>query len=515
MTPSAAQALRARIGKVCISLSAQTSAEMLAKASAALVDCNFLEFRLDTLAEPDPAAFQLFFAENPDLTAIATCRRAEYGGHFPDTLAQEFGLLTTAAHVGFHILDLELESAEALTVAQLTSLRTAGAALLLSHHNFTATEDLEAIYARIAAFTPDFLKIVPTATTLADNLQVRHLLERHASEAQIVAIAMGEPGILSRILSPRWGGAFTFASASQGAETAPGQIDARTLLDLYGIDKIDAATKFYGVVGNPVRSSLSPLMLNTAFRRKDINAVYLPLQTSTLPDLLQLVRDLPLNGLSVTMPFKQQILPYLETIAPLAAQIGACNTVLRVSDGKLHGFNTDVAGIIGPLEKRMPLKDARVLVLGAGGAARAAAFGLKDKGSKVLLLNRTRETAQKLARQAGVQVLTREALPRTRVDIIVNATPIGMTGQTTGSPLEAHELAALTPKLVFDLVYNPLETPLLRFVREQSIATITGVEMFVHQGARQFELWTGKAAPEDEMLQVVLQTLRQQKGHAI
>ncbi len=483
---------------------------MLDKARTAAADSTFLEFRLDTLDDPAPGAFQPFLAERPTLMAIATCRRTEHGGHFGSTLAQELDHLTTAAQAGFHILDLELESAEILQPAQLARLRDTGAALLLSHHNFTATDDLEAVYARIAAFTPDFIKIVPTATTLADNLALRRLLERHSDEARIVAVAMGEPGIASRILGPRWGAAFTFASASQGAETAPGQIDARTLLDLYRLEQIDPATKIYGVAGNPVRSSLSPLMLNTAFRRETVNAVYLPLQTSALPDLLRLARQLPLHGFSVTMPFKQEILPHLETINPLSAKIGACNTVVRAPNGKLYGFNTDVAGIVGPLEKRTPLKDARVLVLGAGGAARAAVFGLRDKGAEVFLLNRTPETAQKLARQAGAKVVKREALVKTKVDIVVNATPIGMNGQNAGSPLEGHELAALAPSLVFDLVYNPLVTPLLRLAREQSIPAITGVEMFVHQGARQFELWTGKAAPEEEMLRVVLHALKLQ-----
>ncbi len=509
MHPFTVQTLRSRIGRVCISLSAATPVSMLDKARAALADSMFLEFRFDTLDDPNPAAFQPFLAEHPTLTAVATCRRSEYGGHFQGTLAEELAHLTTAAQSGFHILDLELESAEALQPAQLTRLR-ATAALLISHHNFTSTEDLEAIYIRIAAFIPDFFKIVSTATTLADNLTLRRLLERHGDEARVVAIAMNEPGIPSRILGPRWGAAFTFASASQGEETAPGQIDARTLRDLYRLDRIDPATKLYGVAGNPVRSSLSPLMLNTAFRHESINAIYLPLQTYTLPDLLHLAHELPLSGLSVTMPFKQQILPHLESLDPLAARIGACNTVVRSPDGKLHGFNTDVAGIVGPLEKRMPLSGTRVLVLGAGGAARAAVFGLSEKDAEVLILNRNPETAQQLAQQDGATVLHREAILETTVDIIVNATPVGMTGQITGSPLEAHELAALTPKLIFDLVYNPLETPLLRLASEQSIPTITGIEMFVHQGARQFELWTGKPAPEDEMLRVVLHALRQQ-----
>jgi len=279
------------------------------------------------------------------------------------------------------------------------------------------------------------------------------------------------------------------------------------LIETYRIDQVDAATKVYGVAGNPIRSSLSPIMMNTAFRRETVNAVYLALQANKLNDLLKLVHEIPIQGLSVTMPLKQEIMAHLEKTDPLSAKIGACNTVLRAQDGKLYGFNTDVAGITGPLEKRMSLRDAKVLVLGAGGAARAAVFGLRDKGAEVFILNRTAETAQKLARQAGAKTIKKEALAKTTFDALVNATPIGMAGIKGAQILEAKDL---NTKLVFDLVYNPLETPLLRLARQKGIPIITGIEMFVQQGARQFEIFTGKPAPEEEMLRVVIHALKQQ-----
>jgi 3-dehydroquinate dehydratase/shikimate dehydrogenase len=318
---------------------------------------------------------------------------------------------------------------------------------------------------------------------------------------------MGDAGIISRVLGVRAGSAFTFAAATSGEETGPGQIAARTLIDTYRIDQVDAATKVYGVAGNPIRSSLSPVMMNTAFRRETVNAVYLALQATKLSDLLKLVHEIPIQGLSVTMPLKQEIMAHLEKTDPLSAKIGACNTVLRAQDGKLYGFNTDVAGITGPLEKRMSLRGAKALVLGAGGAARAAVFGLRDKGADVFILNRTPETAQKLARQSGSKTIKKDALAKTSFDVIINATPIGMAGIKGAQMLEAKDL---NTKLVFELVYNPLETPLLRLARQQSIPIITGIEMFVQQGARQFEIWTGKPAPEEEMLRVVIHSLRQQ-----
>ncbi len=486
--PSVApQFLRSRIGKVCVAIIGNTAAEMLEKASAVVKETPFLEFRLDYLEKPLLALPKLkhFFADNTAATGIATCRRTANGGKFSGSLAAQIEILSKAGAAGFHLVDLELESAEALKKGELQKLRDTGVALIISHHDFSATKDLDGIYKRIEPFQPDFVKIVPTAKTLTDNVTLMHFLERMSDHSNVIGICMGDAGIISRVLGVRAGSAFTFAAATPGEETGPGQIAARTLIDTYRIDQVDAATKVYGVAGNPIKSSLSPIMMNTAFRRETVNAVYLALQANKLTDLLKLVHEIPIQGLSVTMPLKQEIMAHLEKTDPLSAKIGACNTVLRAQDGKLYGFNTDVAGITGPLEKRMSLRGAKALVLGAGGAARAAVFGLRDKGADVFILNRTAETAQKLARQSGSKTIKKEALAKTAFDVIINATPIGMAGQKGAQLLEAKDL---NTKLVFDLVYNPLETPLLRLARQQSIPIITGVEMFVQQGARQFEM---------------------------
>jgi 3-dehydroquinate dehydratase/shikimate dehydrogenase len=501
--------LRSRITKVCVSIAGATPAEMIEKASSVVKETPFLEFRLDYLEKPLLALprFRQFFADNTAATAIATCRRVANGGKFAGSLAAELEVLTKCAAAGFHLVDLELESAEGLKKGDLQKLRDTGIGLLISHHDFTGTHDLDGVFTRIETFHPDFIKVVPTAKALVDNLTLIRFLERMNDHSNIIGICMGDAGIISRVLGVRAGSAFTFAAATLGEETGPGQIAARTLIETYRIDQVDAATKVYGVAGNPIRSSLSPIMMNTAFRRETVNAVYLALQTTRLSDLLKLVHEIPIQGNSVTMPLKQEVLSHLERTDPLSARIGACNTVLRAQDGKLYGFNTDVAGITGPLEKRMPLSGARVLVLGAGGAARAAVFGLREKGASVFILNRTAETAQKLARQSGSKTIKKEALAKTTFDAIVNATPIGMAGNKAAPLLEARDL---NTKLVFDLVYNPLETPLIHLARQLSIPYITGVEMFVHQGARQFEIWTGKPAPEEEMFRVVLHALRQQ-----
>ena len=501
---------RLRIGKLCVAVQGATPAELFASAETALKDSIFIELRLDYLSNPADAIQTLksFISKRRDVTAIATCRRKPFGGKFSGSLNAELDLLLKAAEAGCRIVDLELESAEEATKPQLAkfraALRAAGTALLISSHDFSRTrrpDGLNQIAQRIEAFEPEFVKIVSTARSLADNLAILQMIEDQSLTAHVVGLAMGEEGIISRVLSPRAGAAFTFAATSEGAETAPGQLSARALLDLYRIDQIDQATRIFGVAGNPVAHSFSPLMQMTAFRRENVNAILLPL----LDDLLAVIRDLPLDGAAVTMPLKQQVLPHLANMDPLTARIGACNTLRTGADGKLYGFNTDVAGVIRPLEKRIKLAGARILVLGSGGAARAAVFGLVDQGAEVYVANRTHEKAASLARKAKAHVIGLNALAKQHFDVIVNATPCGMAGNKQQLPLKEKELNA---RIVFDLVYNPLETPLLKLAHAHGLATISGLEMFVQQGARQFEIWTGKPAPELEMQHVVELELR-------
>lgn len=500
-----------RIGKICVAIQATTGAEMLSRAALALKDSHFLEFRLDYL--PDPAVFlpqlKRFLAANPQVAAIGTCRRKPNGGHFVLSLTEEFSVLQKAARAGCKIIDLEVESAEEADPKQLekfrASLLSAGAALLISFHDFSRTRNLEGAACRITAFAPDFVKVVSTAQTLSDNLAVLRLMENRAASSRIVGIAMGEEGIVSRVLGPREGSAFTFASLEDGSQTAPGQLSAHTLRTLYRSDKLNAETHIFGVAGNPIHHSLSPLMQNTAFQREKVNAVLLPLRTKSAADLLSLMIELPLCGAAVTMPLKVEVLPFLDHIDPLAKRIGACNTLRVSADGKLSGYNTDVHGIVNPLAQRMNLKGARIALLGAGGAARAAVFGLIDAGAEVFLVNRTHENAVALAKAATAKALKHDQLRRQHFDALINSTPCGMKGSKQALPIEENELNA---GLVFDMVYNPLETPLLKLAKSRGIPVINGLEMFVQQGARQFEIWTGKAAPEAAMRRVVERELK-------
>ncbi len=501
------QYLRTRLGRICVAIIGSTPHEMLERAAEAVRENTLLEFRLDYLAKPLAAMPRLkeFLHLHREMTAIATCRREANGGKFDGKVADEMEVLGKAAAAGFHLVDIELQTAETLKQADWKKIRGHSAAVLISYHDFKTTKDLDKIYARIQPLHPDFVKIVSTARSLADNVTMMRFLEAKRDEGNVVGICMGDQGIISRVLGLRAGSRFTFASATTGEETAPGQIAARTLRETYRTDQVDAGTRVYGVAGDPVRHSLSPIMMNTAFHRETVNAVYLTLQTEKIADLLLLIREVPVHGVSVTMPLKQEIMKHLDRTDVLSQKIGACNTVVRSQDGKLIGYNTDVAGIVRPLEQRIDLRKAKVLLLGAGGAARAAAFGLKQKGAEVFILNRTPQTAQKLAREAEAKTIRRDQLVKANFDLIVNATSVGMTGMKQQTILEEKELNA---KLVFDLVYSPMETPLLKMARSKGLAVITGAEMFVHQGAEQFQLWTGKPAPREDMWRVVTHALR-------
>jgi len=510
--PPAPRLRLSSLGKLCVAIQAASPEEMIERAEAALADSKFLEFRLDSLPKPASALPKVkeFLAGHRDTTVIATCRRKQFGGNFTGSLKAELEVLLTAAEAGCQIVDLEVESAEEAAPRQLDQLRdglrAAGTAFLVSFHDFSRTKNLNQAALRISVFQPDFVKVVSTARSLADNLAVLRLIEDHSRSAEVVGIAMGEEGLVSRVLGLRAGAPFTFASFSEGPETvskqatAPGQLTARTLRDLYRVEQLDQATRIFGVAGNPIAHSLSPLMHNAAFRRENVNAVLLPLRVLELDDLLTLARELPLAGSAVTMPLKQEVLPHLANSDPLTARIGACNTLRTGVDGKLYGFNTDVAGVVRPLDRRLKLQGARIVVIGAGGAARAAVFGLVEQGAEVFIVNIIHEDAVKLARQAKAKALKRDLFAKSNFDVLINATPCGMVGNKQPLPIAENELHA---SLVFDMVYNPLETPLLKLAKERGLPVISGMEMFVQQGARQFEIWTGKPAPEAEMMRVV------------
>ena len=502
-----------RLPRVCVAVIGADTNQMVEKAEALVRDNSFLEFRLDYLTKPGLALPRVkrFTESHPGTVVIATCRRTNSGGKFKGSLASQLDILSKAAAAGCQLIDVDLQTASKCKPDQLQKLR-GRAALILSFHDFRATKKLDETLEKMLAYPADFYKVVSTATTLSDNVALIKFLGRQGDRHSLVSMCMGEQGIISRVLGVRAGSVFTFGSAAPGEATAPGQVTAQELRNVYRIEQLDAATRVYGVVGDPIAHSLSPAIMNAAFRRENVNAVYLALHAKTLKDLLTCVREIPIHGISVTMPYKETILPHLDNTDSHTTKIGACNTVVRAQDGKLYGFNTDASGIVRPLERRLnTLEGARILVIGAGGAARAAVFGLKERGSEVYILNRSAAPAKKLAHQAHARIMKRPDLKKLAFDVIINATPVGM-GNTRDTPLQEKEINA---RYVFDMVYDPAETRLLKLAKERGAQVIPGIEMFVHQAARQFEIWTGKPAPWDEMLRVVLLALQERANRAL
>jgi len=458
-----------RLPKVCLALSADTVEDMLATAESMAQDNPFIEFRLDYLKQPLAALPKIhrFLETHQYVTAIGTCRRADNGGKFKGSLASQLDVLTKAHAAGCQIVDLELQSALKSKPEAIARLRSR-AGLILSFHDFRATRNLDETLEKMLKVPADFYKVVTTATTISDNVAMMKFLQTQSDKHALIGLCMGEQGIISRVLSVRAGSAFTFGAVSADLKTAPGQVSASDLRSIYRIDQVDAATRIYGVAGDPIEHTLSPVIMNAALRRENVNGVYLPLHAKTLKDLIHCVREIPLHGLSITMPYKQAILPHLDNTDAHTTKIGACNTVVRGQDGKLYGFNTDIAGIIRPLEQRLSIASAKVLVLGAGGAARAAVFGLKERGAEVWILNRTSLKAQKLARQAKARTLKRADLRKIAFDVIINATSVGM-GNPRDCPLKDEEIQA---RVVFDMVYDPVETHLLQVARAKGIGDV-------------------------------------------
>lgn len=463
-----------------------------------------IELRLDHLQNFNDLESRLreFLGRWRFPAVIATCRRAAAGGQFQGSIEEQMALLGSAVRAGCTWVDLEIESVGRAGPTRLRQLHPAK--VIVSYHHYRRTPPLIPIYRRLARLPAAAIKIVSYARSLQDNLKIEKLLKTHSRRRpRLVALAQGPSGISSRLLALRWRSPFTYASLPHQKAVAAGQLSLDVLRSVYRIEQVNQRTQIYGVVGTHASMSLSPAMQNIAFQAKHCNAIYLPCETARLADFLGLARALGFIGFSVTMPFKQAVLRELDWVDPLAAHIGACNTV-AVRRGQWMGWNTDAAAVIEVLTKRLRLPGSQILILGAGGAARAAACALGTEGAHVFIAARRESTARRLARRISAEAIPWDHADTLEVDAVINATPVGMAPQTDYIPID---LARLRVRVVFDMVYYPMETRLISEARGRGLITISGVEMLVAQGARQFEIWTGESAPRALMEQAVRQTL--------
>jgi len=371
--------------------------------------------------------------------------------------------------------------------------------VIVSHHDFSGVpNNLAQIYERLAHTPAAVIKIAVQANDILDCLLLFKLLDRARSEGrEIIAIAMGNAGIATRVLGPSRGSFLTYGALDDARTTAPGQVNARQLRSLYHIDTIDDETMICGLVGLPVMHSVSPRIHNSAFLQEDLNGVYLPFEVHDAVQFFKRMvhprtRELNWNlrGLSITAPHKQTVMECLDWIEPDAKEIGAVNTVVVEGD-RLLGYNTDAAGFIDPLLRRFTtLRDAKVAIIGAGGAARAAIWALQRQNANVTLFPRNVPKAQSLADLFGISCVSLNNASFAGFDLVINTTPLGSGAYIDQSPVTRQQLSG--SRCVYDLIYNPRETLLLREAHEAGCETLGGLEMLVAQAGLQFELWTGR-----------------------
>jgi 3-dehydroquinate dehydratase/shikimate dehydrogenase len=487
-------------------VSSPSTEEMRRAYLAADPRADVVELRLDAVKDLDIDRI-LSARGKPKLV---TMRSRRQGGEAAP--ADREPVLRRALRAGVEYVDLEFgaEDRTLLDGGGPRPLRRRKTRLVLSFHDFNGTPaDLSERCREMMRAAPEgaLLKIVTFADASTDNLRVRDLLRGAASSEaprRLVVFCMGPKGMPSRILASAWGSAAIYAPVRGAASSAPGQIPLEDLCDLYRFDRIGPRTRLLGVLGNPIGHSLSPRMHNTALAALDLDYRYLPFEATTLAEFLPLMSELRVAGLSVTIPYKEKILPYLDSLDPVARDVGAVNTIVKTWN-RLCGSNTDVEAAIEPLRRRMPLRDREAAVLGAGGAARALVYGLQREGARVTLFNRTEERARALARELGARHRPWRALRGRRFDILINATSIGMAPAVDATPVPAGWVAA---PVVYDIIYNPPETRFLREARRRGATVIDGLEMFVAQGAAQFRLFTGRDAPFDLLRRTVLEALR-------
>jgi 3-dehydroquinate dehydratase/shikimate dehydrogenase len=488
--------------RICAVVAAGTAAEMRKLLRSALRHTSTVELRLDWLGSDAERARFLHWLGKSQLrnaTFLATCRRREGGGKFAGGVDRELYWLIQAREAGCQWCDLEVETLRKLPGQSIREYPVPPR-VLLSVHDFERTPDLPRSVNPPARGGADAVKIAAQVRTIRDSVR---LLRLARNSKNFVAVPMGEAGLPARILALREGSALAYAPVA--AATAPGQVSLDEMKHLYRAHALTRRTRVYGVIGDPIGHSLSPLLHNTGFVARRIDAVYLPFLVRQLADFLAAIPEFGIRGFSVTIPHKQTILKHLKECEPLAADIGAMNTVVVRSDSSLYGCNTDYVGVLRALEQKLQIKGSRALIFGAGGSARAAAFALSRAGAVVGICARREKAAKELARAVGGEVIPRRALRTEFFDAILNATPVGMHPHGGISPLAPGELHC---RIVMDLIYRPQRTQLLKLAAKKGIATVSGVEMFLAQGIAQWEIWTGKRAPEASMRRAVLAALR-------
>jgi len=472
---------------------------------AAKQGARLIELRLDYLAKaPD---FSRLLVDKP-CPMIATVRRITDGGKWNSGEEARKTLLRQAIVAGFDWVDIETDVADSIP-------RYKEVKRIISYHNTREVpQNLKEIHEKMCGQDADVVKIAVRAHHQGDNLRVLDLLKN--PKKPTVALCMGDAGTPSRLLGPLYGTPFTYGAFNKERGIAPGLLSFSDLKHVYHYEHINPETKVYGVIGDPVAHSLSPHLHNAVFRRIGINAVYLPFRVprSELKAFLESFERIPVHGYSVTIPHKEAAAELVKRHDATVEETHSANTLVRSPDGTFTAYNTDYQAVLETLRAELPLTpdgdrpilgSKVVIVLGAGGMARTVAHALHREHAVVTIASRTLERTQKLAAEVGCRQMEWEARHSSVADIVINCTPVGMHPNVDESPM--HPSYFRTGLTVFDTVYTPETTLLIKEARHRGSHTITGVDLFVRQAALQFELFTGVQAPVDKMRLVIRRLL--------
>jgi 3-dehydroquinate dehydratase/shikimate dehydrogenase len=488
---------------ICIPIVGPTQNKSLEDIAMAEPLADFLELRLDLMKDYDLGAL-LQAATKP---CIVTNRTKREGGQFAGTEEERVNILKKAMDAGAEYVDIETSTPKELLKPFLESDHKSK--IILSYHNFTDTpEELEHLYKIMCEMPADVIKIVTYARDITNNLAVFKLIYRaKKDDKKIIALCMGERGEISRILSPLLGGFLTFGSLETGKESAPGQITAVKLRDIYRVGDKRDLFKIYGVIGNPISKSMGYLIHNRAFKETGSSDIYVPFLVDNVEKFFKGFSPY-FEGLSVTMPFKEDIMAVIDEVDETARKIGAVNTVVRDGEG-WKGYNTDCTGAVKALEEHIDLNGKKVLIIGAGGTAKAIGHGVREKGAKITVTyNKNKERGTQLAKELGAEVVNVQDAGEEEVDVLINCSPVGMNPDVEATPISSRHLRK--GMIVFDSVYNPPETRLIRDAKAAGCTAISGIELFINQAVGQFELWTGQKAPANPMRDVVVKTIEGQ-----
>ncbi len=490
---------------ICVTVGRSRHTRMIAEHKfLAEQGAELIELRVDYIGR----AINLSrLTENRPTPVVVTARRREDGGRWMKSEQERLMLLRSAIASGVEYVDLEADIASQIP-------RYGKTKRVISYHDFDETPtNLEELHTAMSDEDADIIKIATMANRFSDNMRMIELVRN--AKIPTIGICMGELGMITRLLADRLGSPFTYATFSEGHKMAPGLLDWKEMRDLYRFSEIDEATELFGVVADPVAHSYSPLIHNSAFKEQGLNARYFPFRIpqSDLRNFFNSCPELGISGLSVTIPHKEEALRQCNQAESSATGIGAVNTVVFQGENRL-GYNTDYRAAMDCIEemfnidkkRERPMQGLSALVLGAGGVSRAIAWGLRQRHADVVISSRTFERAQILAAEIGCRAIEWERRHETKMNLLVNGTPIGMHPDVDSSPIKNELLVQLGKFLVvFDSVYNPENTLLIKHAKNAECRVITGIDMFVRQAAYQYKLFTGRDAPTALMRRTIKQ----------